>query len=302
MSGEPVLSKSKLIYNEKEYPLDVSLEISLASFPVINLQLYDDYGNTINNLSNITEKEFKLYVENNELSQNLILNSYLRLFINDSKVDQYSKIDKSNNNNYLYVKIGKETKIINITFIDEAQEEVKSDMPASFVISPDSLLLKAGEDGLISLNVYTEKGKPMNRFFKNSELHVSCSDNSIQIKTFKGKHYGSYDIILSSIKATDDQIVCEVNVADNSRVVNIKVIPDKVSKCQTVNNIPKTKSGDIYKLTFECFDKYKNKAHLENDVFGARVTNKNEETLDYKIYLNEDYSFDINIDTIYLFR
>ena len=297
VSGEPVFRKTKIIYNEKEYSLNDTLQISLTSFPIIDLQLYDEYGNIINDLSNINEKEFSLFIDNNNLSTFIIFNSYLRLYIEGSKIDKYSKIDKLSNNNYLYVKIGNNTQIINITFVDEVQEQNITDEPTSFIISPDNLLLKAGEEGLISVTIYTEKGKPMGHFFNNSELLVSCSDNNTEIKKLNGKYYGSYDIILSSKIATNDEIICKVKVSNYVRQSVLRIIPDKVSKCKKIDNTLQAKSGNIYQLNFNCFDKYGNNAYLENGIFDARINNnQNEDNLNYDISLNNDNSFSYTIN------
>ena len=297
VSGEPNLSKSKLIYNEKEYSLDETIKISLATLPTIDLQLYDDNENKITELSSDLEKNFALFVNDTELSNYITFNSYLRLLIEESKVAQYFKIDRTKNNNYLFIKIGDKSKKVDINFVEEAPEEVTTDEPASLVMSADNLVLKAGEKGLISLSFYTEKGKPMEKYFGISELIVSCpEDAKIQKQVLNGKYFGTYNLILSSESETNSQISCSVNVKNLSKEFKLRIIPNKVSKCHIAGDIPKAKAGEQYQLNFECSDKYGNKAYLEENQFSVKITNKNNEILEYNINPNNDYTFNLNFE------
>ena len=313
VSGEPDINNSKLIYNGKEYKIDDELEISLSTLPIIDLELYDKFGNKINISSIINNVEFKLINGEKQLSDNIIYNKDLRLYI--VEINDYFKI-KTENNCKLTLTLKGQTKEINISFIDEPQEENKEE-PTTFVIDTDDLILKAGEQGLISLSLYTEKGKPMGYFFENDEeIGVSCTTDKqlyLYSKTLPGKLFGTYNILISSIYTTEGPITCHVTVAaiEKSKQFNLTIIPNKVNKCQkSKDSSLNAKSGEIFNLKIECLDSYGNQAILEDGNFGALIKNENDEAFEYNINLNDDNSFNLyflptksgeySIDSIYL--
>ena len=69
---------TKLIYNGEMYPLDDNLTISLASLPIIDLQLYDNFNNEVS-IKDFKNIEFKLIVGGNVLSDFIVYNDIIRL-------------------------------------------------------------------------------------------------------------------------------------------------------------------------------------------------------------------------------
>ena len=155
----------------------------------------------------------------------------------------------------------------------------------------DDLILKEGEQGLISLSFYTEKGKPYPQILQ-------------------GKFFGTYNILISSIYITEKQITCDVIAIGKTEQFSLKIIPNKVSKCHYIqDSLPNAKSGELFNLKYECLDSYGNKAILEDGNFAALIKNENSEIFEYNINLNEDNSFSLyfiptksgkySIDSIY---
>ena len=290
VNGEPSLDNSRIIYNEKEYTLNDNLTISLATLPEIDLVLYDKYGNKVD-ISNNKDYYFKLVDGENELSKNIIYNDNLRLYIDDSKVDDYFKIKKNDNNCKLIIKI-KEEKEINVHFSDEAPSK-DEEKPISFVINADNLVLKAGEKGIIPLTFYTEKGKQMGYFFNLiSEISVSTPDQNIETEVLVGNTYGKYNIIISSKKITNGEIQIFINAINKRKAFNIRIVPNKVNKCLLDETSQlKAVSGYSFSLVLKCVDKYDNPAILDERRFGAYIKDPNNEIVEYNLNLKDKNSY-----------
>ena len=295
VSGEADLDRTIIKYNDQQYKISETLKISLANLPIIDFQLNDKFGNEIDILPIFKKVEFYLLKDDNILSDKISYNKDLRLYIKDSKVDDYFKIDKSQNDCKLIVKFEDITKEINIIFEDKAPTEDK-DKPTSFIIDTDELILKAGEKGIVSLSFYTEKAKPMGYYFNPlSQIILSCdSDKEIESYILLGKNYGIYNIIISSIYDVD--VTCTVNAINKSQNFTLKVIPNKVNNCKlSSDNILKAVAGELYQLKLLCYDEFGNKAHLFDGEFGALVTNEYEEKIEYDINFEKE-----NIHNLYI--
>ena len=296
VSGDANIDNSKLIYNGNEYSVDNKIDISLASLPIIDLVLYDDYENKVEASNDF---EFDFILEDNIISQQIIYNKNLRLNIEDSKVNDYFNIDKDENKYHLKVKIGENEKQIEINFIDVSPNEDK-ESPVSFILNKDTLVQKAGEEGTVSVSFYTEKGKPMGYFFdKTSEIEVDCGEeNTIKPLILQGNYYGTYDIIISSEVAYEN-IICSVNAINKIKSFKVKILPNKAEKCKLVSDssiLKKAIAGEIFSLKFECSDFYGNKAYLDSEQFGAWITNPKEEIVEYYITSNSYYSLSLNVE------
>ena len=293
VNGEFNFNKTKLIYNEQAHSLDEALEISLANLPIIDLQLYDNYENKVD-ISNILNREFQLIAGEKEISKWIIYNSKLRLYVDESNIDKYFSIKKGEDEYKLYVKLDSNELYIKIDFIDEAPQKDEEN-PASLVLNTDNLLLKAGEEGLISLKFYSEKSKLIGNFFKLSEISVSCSDDKpISTKLLYGNYYGTYNLLISSEKVTNGQISCFVTAKNLKKEFKLKVIPEKIKNCQLSDSaLPSPVAGKELYLQFECSDKYGNKAYLYENQFDGKIINHNNEIIEYNINFNEDNSFDL---------
>ena len=314
ISSDPDINNTKLKYNDKEYKIVDELKISLSNLPIIDLELFDEFENKIDVSNIVNDVEFKLIDGENELSENIIYNKDLRLYIMKTKINDYFRISKADNNCRLIFEVNNITKEINISFIDEPSQENKEEEPTTFVMDTDDLILKAGEQGLISLSFYTEKGKPMGYFFENEQIDVSCTNDKqldLYPQVLQGKFFGTYSILISSIYITEKPITCNVTAIGKTEQFNLKIIPNKVSKCHNIqDSLPNAKSGELFILKFECLDSYGNKAILEDGNFAALIKNENNETFEYNINLNEDNSFSLyfiptksgkySIDSIYL--
>ena len=118
----------------------------------------------------------------------------------------------------------------------------------------DDLILKAGEQRLISLSFYTEKGKPMGYFFEQT-IEVTCTkDKQIDLDplVLQGKFYGTYNIIISSMYITDEPITCNVTAVGKTEQFSLTIIPNKVYKCQRNKDSSLfAKSGELFNLKFE---------------------------------------------------
>ena len=312
VSGDFYLNNTKLKYSGQEYYIFETLKLSLNNLPIIDLELYDEYENKIN-ISNINNKvELKLIDGENELSDNIIYNKDLRLYI--KKITEYFKISKTDNNCKLNLIIeNKIEKEVNFVFIDEPPEENKEEEPITFIMDTDDLILKAGEKGIINLSFYTEKGKPMGYFFDNIEnIVLTCiNDKILDTLIVPGKFYGTYNILISSIFAIETPITCDVIAIDKTQQFSLNIIPNKVVKCQKISEtLPDAESGKIFNLNMECFDSYGNKAILEDGNFGALIKNEKYEIFEYNLNLNTDNSISLyfiptksgkySIDSIYL--
>ena len=293
VNGDLNFNKTKLIYNEQKYSLDNTLKISLASLPIIDLQLYDDYENKVD-VSNIKNKNFKLIVGDTEISNFIVYNSYLRLYVDETNIDKYFSIKSAEENYKLYVEIDSNYSYINIDFVDEAPQK-DDENPKSLVLNTDNLLLKAGEEGLISLKFYSEKSKLIGNFFNKSEISVSCSDDkSINTEILYGSNYGTYNLLISSEKVTNGQISCSIIAKNVKKDFKLKIIPDKVKNCKlSDNSLPSLIAGKEFYLQFVCFDKYENKAYLDENQFDGKIINNKNENIEYKMNFNEDNSFDL---------
>ena len=295
VSGDASLDNSQLIYNGEQYSINDKIIISLESLPIIDLEFYDEFGNKAEASDNY---EFKLIVGDNILSHQILYNKNLRLYIEDSKINDYFLINPSEDNCKLYIKIGEEEKMVNIGFKDASPEENK-EAPVSFILNTDTLVQKAGENGTISITFYTEKGKQMGYFFDSPlEIEVSCNvENSIS-KVLPSNNYGTYDIIISSETANDD-ITCFVNAINKSKSFKVKILPNEVEKCVLSSDssiLEKAVAGEIYTLKFDCLDNFGNIAYLENEEFGALIKNPKGEIVEYNINTNPDYSLNLNIE------
>ena len=296
VSGDVNIDNSKLIYNGNEYSMNNKIDISLASLPIIDLVLYDDYENKVEASNDF---EFDFILEDNIISYQIIYNKNLRLYIEDSKVNDYFNIDKDENKYHLKVKIGENEKQIEINFIDVSPNEDK-ESPVSFILNKDTLVQKAGEEGTVSVSFYTEKGKPMGYFFdKTSEIEVDCGDeNTIKPLILQGNYYGTYDIIISS-EVANENIICSVNAINKIKSFKVKILPNKAEKCKLVSDssiLKKAIAGEIFSLKFECSDFYGNKAYLDSEQFGAWITNPKEEIVEYYITSNSYYSLSLNVE------
>ena len=295
VSGDASLDNSKLIYNGEKYSINDKIIISLASLPIIDLELYDEFGNKAEVSDNF---EFKLIVGDNILSRQILYNKNLRLLIEDSKINDYFLINPSEDNCRLYIKIGEEEKMIDIDFKDASPEENK-EAPVSFILNTDTLVQKAGENGTISITFYTEKGKQMGYFFDSpSKIEVSCNDDNSISKVLPSNNYGTYDIIISS-ETANDNITCFVNAINKRKSFKVEILPNEVEKCILSSDssiLEKAIAGEIYTLKFDCLDNYGNKAYLENEEFDALIKNPNGKIVEYNINTNPDNSLNLNVE------
>ena len=287
VSGDIDLDNSLLKYNEQQLDINSILNISLATLPIIDLQLNDKFGNQVDILPIFNDIDFYLIKGDNRLSKKIPYNKVLRLFINDLKADDYFNIDKSQKDYKLILSLKETEKEIAIEFIDEAPSQDK-DTPVSFIMDTDDLILKAGENGTISLVFYTEKGKPMGFYFNPiSQISLSCdSDKKIESEILLGKNYGTYSIIISSIY--DIEATCTIRAIEKSQYFKLKVIPNKVTSCKlSSDSLPSAVAGQLYTINFLCYDEYGNNAHLEEGEFGALVIDENGNKVEYDINLEE---------------
>ena len=290
--GDIDFDKTKLIYNNKAYSLNDTLKISLASLPIIDLQLYDNLNNKVN-FESFSKKEFKLIVGGNVLSETFVFNDILRLYISNSQIDNYFSIKTNETNNVLYLEIDSNIRNSSFTFEDETPQK-DQEVPKSFVLDSDNLILKAGEQGLISMVFYSEKSKIVGNFFDLSEIAVSCTnDKAINIERFYGKNYGYYHLFISSDKATNDQTYCTINFQNLNKKFKLRIIPNKPKYCEYSGPLSKTFAGEDYSLEFKCYDDYENLAYLDENQFGATIINKYNEYIGYNINLNTDNSLNL---------
>lgn len=84
------------------------------------------------------------------------------------KVNKYFEIKKSETIYELTLEIKPNKKqSIKVVFEDESPKK-DGEEPAYFILNTNNLVLKAGEEGLLSLAFYTAKGKPMGHFFDSN--------------------------------------------------------------------------------------------------------------------------------------
>lgn len=297
VSGTPVLDNSKIIYNEKEYTLNDNLTLSLDSLPTIDLILYDKDGNKVDILDE-NNYEFKFINGENVLSKSMIFNDKLRLYIDESKIEDYFKLKREDNKAVLIIIFKKEDgkeeqQEINLHFSGLAPSK-DSDKPVSFIINEDYLVLKAGEKGIIPITFYTEKGKPMGYFFDlTSEINVSTNDENVKTEIVPGKKYGTYNIIISSKKTTNGKIKIVIEAINKSRTFDIVIIPNKVNKCNLDEKLsPLTaQAGYPFGLTIKCVDEYDNVAVLKGGKFGASVKDPLDENVEYDFSEKDEESY-----------
>ena len=290
--GDPDIDKTKLIYNGKAYSLDNPITISLASLPIIDLQLYDNFNNRVD-INAFKEKEFKLKVGGNVLSKYIEYNDIIRLYIDDYEIDNYFSIKKTETNNILYIKLDSFVRNISFTFEDESPQK-DEEVPKSFVLDKDNLILKAGEQGLISMKFYSEKSKIIGNFFNLTEIKVFCAnDKIITTNNLYGKNYGYYHVFISSDKATNEQIKCSINVQNLNKEFKLRIIPNKPKYCQHSDSLTKSIAGKEFSLEFKCFDDYENVVYLDENQFDAKIINKYKEYVGYNINLNMDNSLNL---------
>ena len=283
---------TKLIYNGKTYSLDDNLTISLASLPIIDLQLYDNFNNEVS-IKDFTDIDFKLIAGGNVLSDFIVYNDIIRLYINESEIDNYFSIKKTETNNTLYIELDSNIRTISFSFEDEAPQK-DEEVPKSFVLDTDNLVLKAGEQGLISMKFYSEKSNIIGNFFDLSEIILSCSsEKDITTQRLYGKKYGYYHLIISSEKASNDQIDCSINVQNLNRKFKLRIIPNKPTNCKYSDSLPNSVAGEEFSLEFKCFDEYQNEVNLDEKQFCAKITNKNKEYVGYNINLNANNSLNL---------
>ena len=152
------------------------MPVSLATLPIIDLQVNDNFENQVDVFPIFNDIDFYLIKGENQLSNKLLYNKDLSLYINnDFKADDYSQINKTQNECKLIVKIDKEKREISIILEEEAPPEDK-DKLVSFIKDTDDLAIKEEEKEIISLVFYTEKGKPMKYFF-NQIFHLEIKYN-----------------------------------------------------------------------------------------------------------------------------
>ena len=299
INGNPVINKTKLIYNGREYPLNDELTLSLASLPIIDVQLYDEFDNKVSNLKDLNEMDFQLNVTNEQLLDFTFYNNYIRLYIDEKKVNKYFEIKKSETAELLFKLKSDEKKNIKVVFEDESpKKEVEE--PKYFILNTNNLVLKAGEEGLLSLTFYTAKGKTMGHFFNSTSdiISVSCSDDKkVNIEVYNGKYYGTYNILVSSTSTSNGLISCSIYVKDMKNDFSLRVLPDTLKTCDLVQNpIPEAKAGETYELKLQCSDKFGNKGYLNDELFGGKLINPKGEIVELKSNSNEDNSFSLYVD------
>ena len=292
VSGQPDLDKSLLVYNDKYNDLFNSLTLSLAYLPIIDLRLYDEYGNEVD-ASSIKGIDFKLIKGDNQLSELIQYNKYLRLYIDNSKAEDYFKIKRTENNYKLNIKVGDEEKNITVTFEDEAPSR-NTEEPVSFILDEDQLVLTAGEKGLFYLTFYTEKGKPMGYFFdSDSRINVWSNDVNIDSKVIPGKSYGTYNIIISSENATNEDVSLYIKALDKTQEMKIRIIPNKINKCQFYENSNNATAGNLFSLSFECVDKYDNLVNLDEGKISVLIKDPSGEIVDFNIGPKDENSYNL---------
>jgi len=298
VNGSPEINKTKLIYNNKEYSLEDKLKLSLASLPIIDIQLYDAYDNKVNDLKNLEKMDFQLNVTNEQLLDFTFYNNYIRLYINEKKVNKYFEIKKSQTSELVIEINSDEKKYIEVEFEDESPKK-DEDEPKYFTLNTNNLVLKAGEEGLLSLTFYTDKGKPMGHFFNsNLDISVSCSENKkVNTEVYNGKYYGTYNILVSSPEASNGQISCSINVKDMKNDFSLRVLPGTIKYCELAKDpLPEIKAGETYELKLECFDKLSNKGYLNDELFGGKLINPKGEIVELKSNSNSDNSYSLYVE------
>ena len=291
VSGKPALDKSLLIYNDKYYDLSSSFTLSLAYLPIIDLRLYDEYGNAVD-ASSIKGIYFKLLKGDNQLSEMIQYNRGLRLYIDNSKVEEYFKIKRTDNDFKLNIKVDDDEQNITIMFTDEAPSK-NTEKPVTFIINEDNLVLSSGEKGLISLTFYTEKGKPMGYFFNLvSEISVSCPDWNVTSQTIPGKSYGTYNILISSENATNEDVSVYVDALNKRQEIKIRVIPSEINTCKFENTNNAT-AGKPFSLSFECVDKFGNLVNLDEGKLSVLIKDPNGEIVDYNLGPKDEKSYNL---------
>ena len=298
VNGNPDINKTKLIYNNKEYSLEDKLKLSLASLPIIDVQLYDAYDNKVSDLKNLEKMDFQLNVTNEQLLDFSFYNNYIRLYIDEKKVNKYFEIKKSQTSELVLEINSNEKKYIKVSFEDESPKK-DAEEPTFFTLNTNNLVLKAGEEGLLSLTFYTAKGKPMGHFFDSTlDISVSCSDDKkVNTEVYNGKYYGTYNILVSSTSISNGQISCSINVKDMKNDFSLRVLPDTIKSCQLAQNpLPEFKAGETYELKLECFDKFINKGYLNDELFGGILINPKGEIVELKSNSNEDNSYSLYVE------
>ena len=295
VSGYADLDYSILKYNGQQFNINETLNISLATLPIIDLQLNDEYGNNVDILPILNNIDFYLVKGDNKLSKIIPYNKDLRLYINELKADDYFNINKLQKDCKMILRFNGTEKEINIEFLDEPPTEDK-DKPVSFIMDTDDLLLKAGENGTVSLVFYTEKGKPMGYYFNPiSQISLSCnSEREIKSEVLLGKNYGTYNIIITSIY--DVETTCTVKAIEKIQNFTLKVIPNKVNKCEfSSDSLPNAIAGELYEVNFLCYDEYGNYAYLGDGEFGTLITDKDGEKVEYDINLEDENKYSLYI-------
>ena len=298
VNGSPEINKTKLIYNNKEYSLEDKLKLSLASLPIIDIQLYDAYDNKVSDLKNLEKMDFQLNVTNEQLLDFTFYNNYIRLYINEKKVNKYFEIKKSQTSELVIEINSDEKKYIEVAFEDESPKK-DVDEPKYFTLNTNNLVLKTGEEGLLSLTFYTDKGKPMSHFFNSTlDISVSCSENKkVNTEVYNGKYYGTYNILVSSPEASNGQISCSINVKDMKNDFSLRVLPGTIKYCELAKDpLPEIKAGETYELKLECFDKLSNKGYLNDELFGGKLINPKGEIVELKSNSNSDNSYSLYVE------
>ena len=298
VNGSPEINKTKLIYNNKVYSLEDKLKLSLASLPIIDVQLYDAYDNKVSELKNLEKMDFQLNVTNEQLLDFTFYNNYIRLYINEKKIDKYFEIKKSEKSELVLEINSDEKKYIEVVFEDESPVK-DEDEPKYFTLNTNNLVLKTGEEGLLSLTFYTDKGKPMGHFFNSTlDISVSCSDDKkVNTEVYNGKYYGTYNILVSSPEASNGQISCSINVKEMKNNFSLRVLPGTIKYCELVKDpLPEIKAGETYELKLECFDKFPNKGYLNDELFGGILINPKGEIVELKSNSNSDNSFSLYVE------
>ena len=291
VSGKPVLDKSLLVYNDKYYDLSDSFILSLAYLPLIDLRLYDEYGNPVD-ASSIEGIDFKLLKGDNQLSEMIQYNKGLRLYIDNSKADDYFKIKRTDNDYKLNIKVDNVEQNLTVMFSDEAPSK-NTEKPVTFIINVDDLVLSAGGKGLISLTFYTEKGKPMGYFFNSvSDISVLCPDWNVTSKIIPGKSYGTYNILISSEEATNEDVSLYIEALNKSQEVKLKVVPSEINTCK-FDNLNNATAGKSFSLSFECVDKFGNLVNLDEGKLSVLIKDPNGEIVDYSLGPKDEKSYNL---------
>ena len=271
-------SQTKVInkITNKEMSKSALNVLTVSANPLFELSFYDKFMNSIIDKTQVNKLNVKTTIEVTDIklcveTSNLIKKSQLCKSAGNDENEERWKYIPNGNKYKLSVSANNQNLIYPIQIIGGYNDGSSGPIDVSKTnISPTSLTLTAGIEGVINVELRTKERIRKNYWYVNIANHLKAkvSDNNCLYTISKGAQPGQYKFKFTCKKKSDSiKTTIVVENTDLTTIVNIKVVPDKPasSKLYYTNNkevkvkdLPTVSVEGGLQLINELYDKYNN--------------------------------------------